>query len=242
MHGGIALRGSCEALPIPLWVRWCGATSIAANIALANAAAAQKRLRRRARVQPCMAVNVSCSDGAEVRNRSSYSLTLMTYLSKRALRINRLSTRYGLADAGVSDGDGGSSRQIPLAASDVLRPLSIRRLRRAWRWVLAARPARYSSMPFVASGVKLFGSASHLLPDQDSVPPPCRMMVVSVLVLVMRGCRGTWSPGVDTLRDTGPGVAARKFRPLRHCRGEAYGSQRQRCSGNAPISMSSPGP
>lgn len=156
MHGGIALRGSCEALPIPLWVRWCGATSIAANIALANAAAAQKRLRRRARVQPCMAVNVSCSDGAEVRNRSSYSLTLMTYLSKRALRINRLSTRYGLADAGVSDGDGGSSRQIPLAASDVLRPLSIRRLRRAWRWVLAARPARYSSMPFVASGVKLF--------------------------------------------------------------------------------------
>jgi hypothetical protein len=44
----------------------------------------------------------------------------MAFLSKRALRINGLSTRYGRADADVSDGDGGSSRQIPFAASDVL--------------------------------------------------------------------------------------------------------------------------
>lgn len=121
MYSGIALRGSCGALPIELWAGWCGATSIAASIALAKAAAAQKRrLRRRARLRPCMAVNVSCSDGAEAPNRSSYSLTLMAFLSKRALRINGLSTRYGRADADVSDGDGGSSRQIPFAASDVL--------------------------------------------------------------------------------------------------------------------------
>ena len=47
----------------------------------AIAIAAQKRcLRRRLGPLPCIATNVSCSDGDEIRNRSSYSLTVMTLL------------------------------------------------------------------------------------------------------------------------------------------------------------------
>jgi hypothetical protein len=47
----------------------------------AKAIAAQKRcLRRRLGPFPCIATNVSCSDGDEIQNRSSYSLTVMTLL------------------------------------------------------------------------------------------------------------------------------------------------------------------
>ena len=44
-------------------------------------------------------MKVSCSDGAEARNRSSYSLTVKTFLTKTRMRINGLSTHYALADA-----------------------------------------------------------------------------------------------------------------------------------------------
>ena len=42
---------------------------------------AKKRcFRHRLGPLPCIATNVSCSDGDEIRNRSSYSLTVMTLL------------------------------------------------------------------------------------------------------------------------------------------------------------------
>jgi hypothetical protein len=63
------------------------------------AAVHNRRLRHRPRLGPRISVKVSCSDGAEARNRSSYSLTVMTFLSKARMRINGLRRRYALADA-----------------------------------------------------------------------------------------------------------------------------------------------
>jgi hypothetical protein len=68
----------CEALCVTSWAEWRGATSFAAMIPPAKAKAAQKRgHRRRLGPVPCIATNVSCSDGAENRNRSSYSPTVI---------------------------------------------------------------------------------------------------------------------------------------------------------------------
>jgi hypothetical protein len=74
----------CEALCVTSWAEWRGATSFNAIIPPAKATAAQKRgHRRHLGPVPCIATNVSRSDGAEHRNRSSYSLTVMTFLSTR---------------------------------------------------------------------------------------------------------------------------------------------------------------
>ena len=87
-------------LAIKLSAAWCDAASTAAITATAKTAAVHnRRLSRRPRLRPRIPVKVSCSDGAEARNRSSYSLTVMTFLSKTHMRINGLSTRYALADA-----------------------------------------------------------------------------------------------------------------------------------------------
>src|SRR6516165_12690431 len=68
---------------------------------------------------------------------------------------------------------------------------------------------------------------SCLLADQDPMPPPCPVLVVSVLVLVMRGGSGRiCSAGVDALRYAGPSVIVRGFRPLRHCGRAGYGRRR----------------
>jgi hypothetical protein len=64
-----------------------------------TAAVHNRHLSRRPRLGPRIPVKVSCSDGAEARNRSSYSLTVMTFLSKTRMRINGINTHYALADA-----------------------------------------------------------------------------------------------------------------------------------------------
>ena len=44
--------------------------------------------------------------------------------------------------------------------------------------------------------------------------PPCSVLIVSVLILVMRGCRGSiCRAGVDALEDPGPSVPAESFGP-----------------------------
>ena len=66
---------------------------------------------------------------------------------------------------------------------------------------------------------------SYGLPDQDPMASPPCMMVVTVLVLVVRGCcDGIWRAAVDTLSDAGPGVVIWQFRPLRDRR-EACGDR-----------------
>src|SRR5262249_25878879 len=67
---------------------------------------------------------------------------------------------------------------------------------------------------------------SCLLADKAPMPPPCPVLVVSVLVLVMRGGSGNiCSAGVDALRYAGPSVIVRGFRPLRHCGRAGYSRQ-----------------
>jgi hypothetical protein len=65
---------------------------------------------------------------------------------------------------------------------------------------------------------------TRLLADDDPVASPCSAVVVTGLVLVIRGCRGSiCGAAVDTLRDGGPSVVIRRFRPLRHCGREGCG-------------------
>ena len=125
---------------------------------------------------------------------------------------------FSLAQALTQHANGSHSVQGLLAVS-MPRPVISR---------LAPRdePARCWSAPGGPIGILRI---THLLPDQHPVTPPCRVLVVAVLPLVTRGCRGSGrTVRVDALGDAGPRVPARGFRPLRHCGREVYGRQQGR--------------